>query len=419
MTRTIFHVDVNSAFLSWTAVKRLEEDPGALDLRTVPSAVGGDVRTRRGVITAKSIPAKAFGVRTGEPVVKALQKCPGLILVPSDFATYRRYSRAFIEILRKYAPVVEQVSIDEAFCDMTGTEGDFPEGFPLSAAELIKNEIRDTLGFTVNVGISENRLLAKMASDFKKPDRIHTLWPSEIPEKMWPLPVRELYGCGAATAEKLTGMGIHTIGDAAGTDREVLISLVGESAGNYLWRSANGINDTPVTEEEQKAKSYSNETTTPVDIDEGNVETDGIRILMGLSEKVAGRLKKDGVRAFTITVSVKTGEFRRHSRQTRLTEATDRAEVIFETAEKLFRELCQGEMGLFAAGQSLRLIGVGGKLPGGRFLPPDEPVFLGGGPGGRGKEEKGRGRDEKSQRGKRTTRRGEEGTARSHDGPGK
>ena len=361
MPRCIFHVDVNSAFLSWTAVKRLSEEPGALDLRTVPSAVGGDVRTRHGVITAKSIPAKAYGIKTGEPVVKALQKCPALILVPSDFETYRKYSRAFVSVLRKYAPVVEQVSIDEAFCDMTGTEERYPEDFPLGAAKLIRDEIRDTLGFTVNVGISENRLLAKMASDFEKPDRIHTLWPSEIREKMWPLPIRELFGCGAATAEKLREMGIHTIGDAANTPRELLITIAGESAGNYIWRSANGISDSPVTEEVQKAKSYSNETTTQNDITEANFETDALPILRKLSDKVAARMKRDGVRAFTITVSVKTGEFKRHSRQTRLVEAADDGDILFGTSEKLLRELCLGEDGLFARGQGLRLIGVGGS----------------------------------------------------------
>ena len=117
--RTIFHVDVNSAFLSWSALKRLEEDPGSVDLRTIPSAVGGDVKTRHGVITAKSIPAKKYGVQTGEPVVKALQKCPQLVLVPSDFETYRRYSHALMEILSQYTPLLQQMSIDEAFLDLT------------------------------------------------------------------------------------------------------------------------------------------------------------------------------------------------------------------------------------------------------------------------------------------------------------
>ena len=165
--RCIFHIDVNSAFLSWSAVKRLSENPKATDLRTIPSAVGGDVKTRHGIITAKSIPAKKYGVTTGEPVVKALQKCPQLVLIPSDFKTYRMYSQAFMDILHRYCPAVEQASIDEAYMDMTGLSENFAAysertgiWFPECAAMQIKNEIRDTLGFTVNVGISVNKLLA-------------------------------------------------------------------------------------------------------------------------------------------------------------------------------------------------------------------------------------------------------------------
>ena len=223
--KIIFHVDVNSAFLSWSAVKRLKDDPSALDLRTVPSAVGGDVKTRHGVITAKSIPAKRFGITTGEPVMTALRKCPDLILIPSDFQTYRQYSKAFIRILKQHSGLVEQVYIDEAFADMTGV----PD--PLAEAAALRAEIREKLQFTVNVGISENKLLAKMASDFEKPDRTHTLWPSEIPEKLWPLPIRELFGCGAATAARLNSFGIRTIGDAAGTDLKVLQAILGEKGG--------------------------------------------------------------------------------------------------------------------------------------------------------------------------------------------
>ena len=187
----IFHIDVNSAFLSWSALKKLQEEPGSIDLRTIPSAVGGDVKTRHGIITAKSIPAKKYGIVTGEPVIKALQKCPKLVLVQSDFATYKKYSHAFIDILNKYSPRVQQVSVDEAYLDMTGMKSVYADlvtpdmPFPICVADKIKNEIRDTLGFTVNVGISDNKLLAKMASDFTKPDKIHTLFPDEIEKKGW------------------------------------------------------------------------------------------------------------------------------------------------------------------------------------------------------------------------------------------
>ena len=188
--RLIFHIDVNSAFLSWEAARRVAA--GGDDLRLVPSAVGGDRNNRTGVIVAKSIPAKKYGVTTGEPVGMALRKCPQLILVRPDFRLYEKNSKAFMDICRKYAPVVEKYSIDECFLDMTGTGLLYPD--PIAAAHMIKDEIRDTLGFTVNVGIAPNKLLAKMASDFEKPDKVHTLFQDEIASKMWPLPVR---GCRA------------------------------------------------------------------------------------------------------------------------------------------------------------------------------------------------------------------------------
>lgn len=364
MKRCIFHVDVNSAFLSWSAVKKLKEDPSALDLRTIPSAVGGDVKTRHGIITAKSIPAGRMGVKTGEPVVKALAKCPDLVLIPSDFETYRAYSRAFIRILEKYAPVIEQVSIDEAYLDMTGTEHLFRkesaggEPFPLCAARVIRDEIRTSLGFTVNVGISTNKLLAKMASDFEKPDRTHTLYPEEVPSKMWPLPIRDLHGCGSATAARLYSLGILTIGDAAAFDEELLKSVLGEAAGAYIHRSANGISTSPVRAERDRAKSYSNERTLAEDITEDNYEGRMPEILDYLSDKVSGRLKKDHVRAATIGVIVKTGSFHRHTRQVTMERAVNAKDPIERAARGLMEDLLKGPEGLFAAGETLRLVGL-------------------------------------------------------------
>ena len=376
--RIIFHIDVNSAFLSWSAVKRLREDPSALDLRTVPSAVGGNVETRHGIITAKSIPAKKYGVTTGEPVISALKKCPNLILVPNDRKTYKAYSADFIRILRKYADEVEQVSIDEAFLDMSDPER-FYEGvrktyaltdksefrtfgdktYPLSAAELIKNEIRDTLGFTVNVGISTNKILAKMASDFEKPDKIHTLYPDEIATKLWPLPIGELFGCGRKTADKLRSVGVTTIGDAATMSLENLQSIIGSKAGEYLHKNANGISDSPVISEREKAKSYSNETTTAEDITATNYQANGLPIIQCLSESVASRLRRDNVRAYTVYVIVKTGEFRRHTRQTTLPDSTNDTDVIRDTAAALMDAILFGREGLFSKDQTVRLIGVG------------------------------------------------------------
>lgn len=357
--RTIFHVDVNSAFLSWSALKRLEEDPSSVDLRTIPSAVGGDVKTRHGVITAKSIPAKKYGVQTGEPVVKALQKCPQLVLVRSDFETYRKYSRAMMEILAGYTPLLQQMSIDEAFLDLTDRLPPRDREGALVLAQQIRDHVRKELGFTVNVGISTNKLLAKMASDFEKPDRTHTLYPEEVPVKMWPLPVNALYGCGKQTAQKLLQVGINTIGDAAGAELELLQSILGEKSGLHIHDSANGISRSRVTPDREQAKSVSNERTLSEDIDRDNYAAAGLPVIRRLSHKVAGRLQKSGLVGQTVTFQVKSSEFNRYSRQTMLADMTDRAEEIEAAAIGLADRLLNDPGGLFDEGISIRLIGVG------------------------------------------------------------
>ena len=357
--RTIFHVDVNSAFLSWSALKRLEEDPGSVDLREIPSAVGGDVKTRHGVITAKSIPAKKYGVQTGEPVVKALQKCPGLVLVPSDFETYRKYSHALMDILAQYTPLLQQMSIDEAFLDLTDRIAPGERESALKLAGEIRERVKKELGFTVNVGISVNKLLAKMASDFQKPDKTHTLYPEEIADKMWPLPIGSLYGCGRQTAQKLQLIGIGTIGEAAAMDTALLQSLLGPKGGYYIWKSANGISTSPVTPEREQAKSVSNERTLTDDINRENYRTDGVAMIRMLSSKVAGRLQKAGLAGQTVTFQVKSNEFNRYSRQMSLSAATDRAETIERAALDLADRLLNGPGGLFEEGIAIRLIGVG------------------------------------------------------------
>lgn len=355
----IFHVDVNSAFLSWTAVDRLRRDPSALDLRTVPSVVGGDEETRHGIVTAKSIPAKKYGIRTADTVASAMSRCPGLIVVRGDFAVYRKYSHAFLDILRKYSNAVEQASIDEAYVDMTGIP------FPLNAAYHIKNEIRDTLGFTVNIGISSNKLLAKTASDFEKPDRVHTLWPEEMPDKFWPLPIGELFGCGRSTERRLQTMGIRTIGDAAHTDEKVLRASLGEKSGAYIWNAANGIGSAHVRSTPEDAKGYSNETTMPRDITRHSFESEAPAIVKELSEHVSRRLVRDGVRASTIGIAVKTDSFHRHSRQMQLSQSTNRANDIYLVAMRLLRNLAYE---LFAKNENLRLIGVSAtKLDTGQY----------------------------------------------------
>lgn len=356
---TIFHVDVNSAFLSWSALKRLKEDPDSVDLRTIPSAVGGDVKTRHGIITAKSIPAKKYGIKTAEPVVKALQKCPDLVLVPSDFETYRAYSKALMDLLGTFTPVLQQISIDEAWLDVTDLIRDNDRKEAVCLADRIRSTVYDQLGFTVNVGVSENKLLSKVASDFSKPDKTHTLYPDEIREKMWPLPVGELYGCGHATAEKLQAIGVHTIGDAAAMSLPLLQSILGEKAGEYIHNSANGISLSFVKPEREKAKSISNEVTLSEDITRDNYREKGIPVINKLSEKVAGRLKKTAMYGQTVTFQVKTSDFRRYSRQLALPNATDDEHQICEAALTLAEHLLTASDGLFASGAAIRLIGVG------------------------------------------------------------
>ena len=341
--RLIFHIDVNSAFLSWEAVRRVRR--GEPDLRLIPSAVGGDPKSRRGIIVAKSIPAKKFGVTTGEPVAMALKKCPELVLVKSDFRLYSRCSKAFKDICREYAPAVEEFSIDECFLDFTGTSKIYPD--PIALAYEIKDRIRDELGFTVNVGVARNKLCAKMASDFEKPDRVHTLWPEEVETKMWPLPVRDLLFVGKKSAERLNGGGIRTIGDLAQADPRYLRSLLGEKMSVQARNYANGIDNAPVRSEPEEAKGYSNEVTLEDNVTErGTAET----ILLELADHVTARMRRDGAKAGCVAVSVRYLDFKTRSHQRKLAAPTDISREVFEIARELLAELWNGE--------PLRLMGV-------------------------------------------------------------
>ncbi|MBQ1230173.1 MAG: DNA polymerase IV [Clostridia bacterium] len=345
MERLIFHIDVNSAFLSWEAVRRLQAGDKQ-DLRLLPSAIGGDREKRTGVILAKSIPAKAYGVQTGEPIAQALRKCPTLILAKPDFALYEKSSKAFLSICRKYAPVVEQYSIDECFLDMSGTSMLYPD--PIAIAHRIKDEIRDTLGFTVNVGIGSNKLLAKMASDFEKPDRVHTLYSEEIEAKMHPLDVGALFTVGASTAEKLRRSYVRTIGDLARTDPIELQNLLGNKQGTHLHQYANGIDDSPVQAEAEDAKGYSISTTLPQDLTDWEA---GNRVLLALTDSVASRMRADRAKAYCIAVTVRSNQFKDRSHQRKLSTPTDITDEIYAIVKSLFAELWDGRT-------PLRLLGV-------------------------------------------------------------
>lgn len=336
MDRLIFHVDVNSAFLSWEAARRVSE--GKEDLREIPSAISGDPLKRTGVILAKSIPAKRYGVRTGEPVSAALRKCPGLVLARPDFSLYERNSRAFMEICRRYAPVVEKFSIDECFLDMSGTDFLYPD--PIRTAHEIKDCISRELGFTVNVGVSRCKLLAKMASDFEKPDRVHTLFPEELADKFWPLPVGELFLVGASSAEKLRRVNIRTIGDLAQADASLVQKAIGGKFGRQLQAYARGEDDTPVSDQPEDAKGYSVSTTLEEDVEDA---AQARQVLLVLADHVAGRLRADAMRCSCVAVTIRSRDFKNRSHQRQLPEATDLTDEIFETAVALFRELWDGK----------------------------------------------------------------------------
>ncbi len=328
--RVIFHVDVNSAFLSWQAKYELEQLHAERDLRLIPSAVGGDPATRHGIVLAKSTPAKKYGVTTGEPLARALEKCPQLVIVQPRFDEYVRNSRAFIKILREAAPVVEQASIDEAYCDMSGTRRLY--GDPAAFAHQLKKRIHDELHFTVNIGISDCKLLAKMASDFEKPDRVHTLFSNEIEQKMWPLPAGELFLVGRSSTQKLHSLGIHTIGDIARMDPELLQLHFGKQ-GLSMWEHARGVDPTPVQAVSDAAKSYGNSVTLRFNVTDADSAK---KILLSLCETVGARLRADHTYIRNVTVTIRDCEFRTTSHQVALSEPTNVTEIIYRQACLLF-----------------------------------------------------------------------------------
>ena len=361
--RVIFHVDVNAAYLSWEAVYRLRHLGVKEDLRKQAAGVGGDTALRHGIILAKSVPAKRYGIRTGESILEAKRKCPSLILVPPHYQLYEKASKAFIEILKEFSPAVEQYSIDEAFIDMTGTRALWYS--PEAAAEAIRKRVRDELGFTVNIGISSNKVLAKMASDFEKPDKIHTLFLEEIETKLWPLSVSELFFVGSRTKRKLDSLGIYTIGELARTDPEILKSHL-KKQGEILWAFANGIDTSPVEPEPAGNKGYGNSLTLPFDV------TDILHArlaLLGLSETLGARMRKNQVRAQVFTLSVKTWDFRCYSHQKKFSDPTDLTEEIYKRAVLLLGQVWKGE--------PIRHLGIQGSGLAGKDMPVQGSLFQG------------------------------------------
>lgn len=363
MERIIFHIDVNSAFLSWEACYRIHHLGGTLDLRTIPSAVGGDQSKRHGIILTKSIPAKKYHIKTGEPIVDARRKCPELVIVPPNYTLYSHASRAMIEILEEYTDTIEKYSIDEAFLDMTGTTNALSDRIrafdairlpaaidatwqsevehrAVLLAWQLKERIREELGFTVNIGISSNKLLAKMASDFQKPDQVHTLWPSEIEHKMWPLPVEDLFYVGYATAPKLHRLGIHTIGALAQFDPDMLYHRM-KSHGLLVRQFACGIDDRPVIPQLMEAppKGYGNSCTTIHDVTN---RQEAYWHLLSLAETVSQRIRADEVRVSCVDISIRDSELHFYGHQKQLRSPTDLTLEIYDAACRCFDELWTG-----------------------------------------------------------------------------
>lgn len=342
MERHILHVDVNNAFLSWTAVNMLKNGY-SIDIRTIPSIIGGDEEKRSGVVLAKSPIAKKFGIITGEPIYFARKKCNKLEVFPVNFKVFNKYSNDLYNLLLEYTDIIERFSIDECFLDMTH----YLSGRKLiDIAYEINHRVEKELGFTVNVGVSSNKLLAKMASDFEKPNKVHTLFEYEIEDKMWPLQVSELFMIGRKTVPKLYNLRIKTIGDLAKTDKDFLINKFGKF-GLLMWNYANGIDESEVNNKVEDPKSIGNSVTLPKDIN--NIEEIN-KIVLALSEQVSFRLRKYNLIANTVNVQLRTKDFKDYSHQKQLKFATSSTKEILETAKQICIEMYKNE--------PIRLVGV-------------------------------------------------------------
>ncbi len=343
--RYVFHIDVNSAFLSWSALKILKSDPNAVDLRTIPSAVGGDRESRHGIILARSTEAKKYGINTPEPIAQALRKCPDLVLVPPDMQWYSQCSRKLRELLNNYTDQLIPFSIDEAWAVFEGYEEMY--GDPVEFAYKLKDEIKEKLGFTVNIGVSINFLLSKMAGDFSKPDKVHSCFPDEIATKMWPLPIGDLLFCGRSAAEKFNRLGIKTIGDLAKAEDSLLIPYF-KSQGIILRDYANG-KDIDLGDLDAARKSYSHSHTASHDITDTH---EAKQTLLSLTETLAARIRDDQVMAKCVSLQITTSEFKKLSRQKTLDRKTDITGEIYDAVCDLVDEF-------WTKDTCVRLLGVG------------------------------------------------------------
>ncbi len=334
--RIVFHIDVNSAYLSWEAVYRLQHG-AKLDLRKIPSAIGGSQEKRKGIVLARSMPARKYGIKTGESLYMARNKCPQLVVLPPNYPLYIQCSNAMMKILKEYSPIIQRYSIDEAFVDCGNIGGKAEQALEL--AYQIKDRIKSRLGFTVNIGISNNKLLAKMASDFKKPDRVHSLYIEEIREKMWPLAVEKLFFVGPATAKKLKTRGILTIGELAKTDVNYLKQWL-KSHGLLIWQYANGIEDSAVQVDGPSIKGLGNSNTIAYDLLDRETAH---QVLLALCETVGMRIRDIGKSAYLIAISIKNDKLVTYSHQKHLHVPISTTNCIYNNARELFDEAWREE----------------------------------------------------------------------------
>ncbi len=342
MNKIIFHIDVNNAFLSWTACDMVKN--GEEDIRNIPSIIAGDKEKRAGIVLAKSEIAKKCGVKTAQTINEAQAKCKNLRIFKPDFKIYKYYSDKMYDILCDYSDSIERYSIDECFLDYTHVQ--LLYGNPLKTAECIKERIYKELGFTVNVGIGNNKLLAKMASELYKPNKVSTIFLNEIEKKMWPLPVEDLFMIGRRTVPELNKLNIYKIEDLAKFDKEILKRKFGKF-GIQMWEFANGIDNSEIDNKYTEYKGIGNSLTTNVDIKNKDV---AYKYLLSISECVSKRLRNEGMFTQCINVHIKDNNFEVVSHQRKLSNKIDNTNEIYKIAKELFDEMWKG--------QSIRSFGI-------------------------------------------------------------
>ncbi len=332
MSRIIFHVDVNNAFLSWTAVYLLQNGYD-IDIRKIPCVIAGDEKTRHGVVLAKSPVAKKYGIESAESLFSAKKKCPNLKVYYPQYDFYIEMSNKFYNYLKEYTPIIERASIDECFLDLTNTKYLYDDVMVL--AYKIKDEIKEKFGFTVNIGIANNKLCAKMASDFLKPDRVHTLFMEEIKDKMWPLPVNNLLYVGKSSASILKKIGINTIGDLACSSIDKLKKYF-KNRSEDLIKSANGLDDSEVSTNYYVNKCISISRVLKEDTNDFQILK---KILLNMSNSVGLRAREKNLFASNIAITIKTSTFKNFSHQVTLVNPTNNTMEIYHTVLKIYEQI--------------------------------------------------------------------------------